>query len=125
MYERIKRHWVCPHLVAFFIICLLIDLIALGFGIVWSVRYLAGLVGGWTLFGIVSVVALYLFIWGKVRSGQLSELREGYENSSAIVIPARNGTEPLRRRKDRIVTVRKTGTSATMRNECRAGFFRP
>ncbi len=69
MLERIKIHWAWPHLVAFFIIWMLTDLIALGFGIVSSVRYLAGLVGGWPLFGIVSVVTLNLFIWGRSGAG--------------------------------------------------------
>ena len=72
---------------------------------------------------VISVVALYLFIWGKVRSGQLSESSENYENPSVIGIPTKNGTESLRLRKDRIVTVRKTGTPATKRDESRAGSF--
>ena len=98
MLERIKRHWVWPHLVPLFVICLLIDLVAPGYGIVWAVRYLSGLVGGWTLFGIFSVLALYLIIWANVRRGQQSHLRENYEGSSVIDTPARNGMEPRRMR---------------------------
>ena len=96
MLERIKRHWVWPHLVTLFVICVLIDLVALGFGIVWTIRYLSGLVGGWTLFWIFSVLALYLIIWRIARRRQQSDLGVNYADSSVIDIPARNGMEPLR-----------------------------
>ena len=42
MLERIERHWVWPHLVTLFVICVLIDLVALGFGIVWSILEIHG-----------------------------------------------------------------------------------
>ena len=47
---RLKRHWVWPHLVILFLVCLVIDLVALGYGVVWLVKYAAGIEGSGTVF---------------------------------------------------------------------------
>ena len=49
---RLRRHWVWPHIMVLFMVCLVIDLVALGFGIVWLVKYVAGIEGSGTVFKI-------------------------------------------------------------------------
>ena len=52
---RLQSHWVWPHIMALFVFCLVIDLIALGFGIVWLVKYIAGIEGSGTVFLVLAV----------------------------------------------------------------------
>lgn len=49
---RLKHHWIWPHLVIFSLVCLVIDLVTLGYGIVWLVKYVAGIEGSGTVFWI-------------------------------------------------------------------------
>jgi len=49
---RLERHWVWPHIMILALVCLVIDAVALGFGIVWLVKYVAGIEGGGTVFKI-------------------------------------------------------------------------
>ncbi len=56
---RLKTHWVWPHIMILLVVCLVIDIIALGYGIVWLVRYVAGIEGSGTVF-LISTSALLL-----------------------------------------------------------------
>ena len=49
---RLQRHWVWPHIMILALVCLVIDAVALGFGIVWLVKYVAGIEGSGTVFKI-------------------------------------------------------------------------
>ncbi len=66
-FQRLKRHWTWPHLLVLFTICVLVDLVALGFGIVWLVQQLAGIVGGVTIFITLLLIGAYLFLWNLFR----------------------------------------------------------
>ena len=66
-FRRLKRHWIWPHLLVLFAICVLVDLIALGFGVVWLVQQLAGIVGGVTIFLTLLLTGVYLFLWNMFR----------------------------------------------------------
>ena len=57
---RLQRHWVWPHLMVLFVVCLVIDAIALGFGIVWLVKYIAGIEGSGTVLLILTVSLLLI-----------------------------------------------------------------
>ena len=48
----LQRHWVWPHIMILALVCLVIDLVALGFGIVWLVKYVADIEGSGTAFKI-------------------------------------------------------------------------
>ena len=65
--EGLKRHWVWPHLLTLFVICALIDLVALGFGIAWLISRAADIVGGTALILIITLppllIGIYLFIF--------------------------------------------------------------
>ena len=65
--QRLKRHWIWPHLLVLFTICVLVDLVALGFGVVWLVQQLAGIVGGGTIFITLLLIGAYLFLWNLFR----------------------------------------------------------
>ena len=52
--ERLRRHWIWPHLVILFLVCVVIDLVALGYGIVWLVKYVAGIEGSGTVFWVTT-----------------------------------------------------------------------
>jgi len=49
---RLERHWVWPHIMILALVCLVIDAVALGFGIVWLVKYVVGIEGSGTVFKI-------------------------------------------------------------------------
>ena len=49
---RLQRHWVWPHIVILFLACLVIDMVALGYGVEWLVKYVAGIEGSGTVFRI-------------------------------------------------------------------------
>jgi len=49
---RLQRHWVWPHIMILTVVCAVIDLVALGYGIVWGVKYIAGIEGSGTVFMI-------------------------------------------------------------------------
>ena len=49
---RLQHHWVWPHIMVLFVVCLVIDLVALGFGIVWLVKYITAIEGSGTVFMI-------------------------------------------------------------------------
>ncbi len=66
-FMRLRMHWVWPHLMVLLTICVLAALIALGFGVVWLVRQLAGVVGGGTIFIAVLLIGVYLFLWNIYR----------------------------------------------------------
>ena len=66
-FVRLRLHWVWPHLLVLFAICVLAALIALGFGIAWLVRQLAGVVGGGTIFIALLLIGVYLFLWNIFR----------------------------------------------------------
>ena len=57
---RLQRHWIWPHLVIFILVCLVIDLVALGYGVVWLVKYVAGIEGSGTVFWITTGTLLVL-----------------------------------------------------------------
>ena len=63
MLYRLQRHWVWPHIMILFVVCLVIDIIALGFGTVWLVRYVAGIEGSGTVFLIVTVSLLLIWVY--------------------------------------------------------------
>ena len=68
---RLQRHWIWPHLVIFILVCLVIDLVALGYGVVWVVKYVAGIEGSGTVFWITmgSLLALgaYWYLYKFIR----------------------------------------------------------
>ena len=66
-FQRLKRHWTWPHLLVLFTICVLVDLVALGFGVVWFVQQLVGVVGGVTIFIALLLIGAYLFLWNLFR----------------------------------------------------------
>ena len=57
---RLQGHWVWPHIMILFVVCLVIDIVALGFGTVWLVKYVAGIEGSGTVFLIVTVSLLLI-----------------------------------------------------------------
>ena len=57
---RLEQHWIWPHLVIVFLVWLVIDLVALGYGAVWLVKYVAGIEGSGTVFRITFVCVLVL-----------------------------------------------------------------
>ena len=61
--HRLRHHWVWPHIMVLFVICLVIDLVALGFGIVWLVKYITGIEGSGTVFWIVAAGLLLAGIY--------------------------------------------------------------
>ena len=64
MLYRLQRHWVWPHIMILFVVCLLIDIIALGFGTVWLVKYIAGIEGSGT---VVLILMVSLLLIGTYR----------------------------------------------------------
>ena len=64
---RLQRHWVWPHIMILALVCLIIDLVALGYGIVWLVKYVAGIEGSRTVFiitmGSLLAVGAYWFLY--------------------------------------------------------------
>ena len=42
-------------------------LIALGFGVVWLMQQLAGIVGSFTIFIVLLLTGVYLFLWNLFR----------------------------------------------------------
>ena len=63
MLYRLQRHWVWPHIMILFVVCLVIDLVALGFGTVWLVKYIAGIEGSGTVVLILMVSLLLIGIY--------------------------------------------------------------
>ena len=65
---RLRRHWVWPHLMILFVVCLVIGVIAMGFGIEWIVRYIAGIKGSGTAFLILTLsllpIGAYRLLYG-------------------------------------------------------------
>ena len=61
---RLQGHWVWPHIMILFVVCLLIDIIALGFGTVWLVKYIAGIEGSGT---VVLILMVSLLLIGTYR----------------------------------------------------------
>ena len=57
---RLQHHWVWPHIMILFVVCLVIDIIAVGFGTVWLVKYIAGIEGSGTVFRISTSALLLL-----------------------------------------------------------------
>ena len=55
---RLQGHWVWPHIMILFVVCLVIDIVALGFGTVWLAKYVAGIEGSGTAFLILTVSPL-------------------------------------------------------------------
>ena len=51
---RIQGHWVWPHIMILFLVCLVIDLVALGYGVVWLVKYVASIEGSGIIFRITA-----------------------------------------------------------------------
>ena len=51
---RLQRHWIWPHLVIFILVCLVIDVVALGYGLAWLVKYVAGIEGSGTVFWVTT-----------------------------------------------------------------------
>ena len=66
-FRHLRRHWVWPHQQVLLAICVLVDLIALGFGVVWLVQQLAGIVGGVTIFLTLLLTGVYLYLWNMFR----------------------------------------------------------
>lgn len=65
--DRLKRRRIWPHIMAVGVICGVAGLIALGVGVVWLLNYIAGLIGGVTLFLVIVVPpALYFTYRGLV-----------------------------------------------------------
>ena len=54
---RLQRHWVWPHIMILFVVCLVIDIIAVGFGTVWLVKHISRIEGSGTVF-LISTSAL-------------------------------------------------------------------
>ena len=61
--DRLQNHWVWPHIMILFVVCLVIDIIALGFGTVWLVKYIAGIEGSGTVVLILMVSLLLIGIY--------------------------------------------------------------
>lgn len=49
---RLQRHWIWPHIMILFLVCLVIDIVALGYGFVWLVKYIASIEGSGTVFKV-------------------------------------------------------------------------
>ena len=68
---RLQHHWIWPHLVIFILVCLVIDLVALGYGIMWLVKYVPGIEGSGTVFWVTtgSLLALgaYWYLYKFIR----------------------------------------------------------
>ena len=68
---RLQRHWIWPHLVIFILVCLVIDVVALGYGLAWLVKYVAGIEGSGTVLLITmgSLLALgaYWYLYKFIR----------------------------------------------------------
>ena len=69
--ERLQRHWIWSHLVILFLVCLVIDLVALGYGIVWLVKYVAGIEGSGAVFlitmGSLLLIGAYWLLYKLIR----------------------------------------------------------
>ena len=61
---RLQRHWVWPHIMILFLVCLVIDLVALGYGIVWLVKYVAGFESSGIIFRITAGSLLLIGAYG-------------------------------------------------------------
>ena len=57
---RLRHHWVWPHIMVLFVVCLVIDIVALGFGIVWLLKYIASIEGSGTVFLILMASLLLI-----------------------------------------------------------------
>ncbi len=64
---RLQHHWVWPHIMILFVVCLVIDIIALGLGIVWLVRYILSIEGSGMVISIVAgslvAIVVYCVLW--------------------------------------------------------------
>ena len=69
--HRLQQHWIWPHLVIFILVCLVIDVVALGYALVWVVKYVAGIEGSGTVLLITtgSLLALgaYWYLYKFIR----------------------------------------------------------
>ena len=61
---RLQNHWVWPHLVILFLVCLVIALVALGYGVVWLVKYVAGFESSGIIFRIAAGSLLLIGAYG-------------------------------------------------------------
>ena len=64
---RLQHHWIWPHLMILFVVCLVIDIVALGFGLVWLVKYVASIEGSGKVAliaaGSLFAIIVYCILW--------------------------------------------------------------
>ena len=64
MLYRLRHHRVWPHIMVLFVVCLVIDIVALGFGTVWLLKYIASIEGSGT---VVLILTTSLLLIGTYR----------------------------------------------------------
>ena len=98
---RLRRHWVWPHIMVLFVFCLVIGLVALGFGIVWLVEYMAGIEGSGTTFWIVAagllLAGIYRVLYKIFRCTRATtELAETTPERTTHRLTSNGGPGPIR-----------------------------